>query len=604
MRNRLLRTLAVSLALLPAAAAVAAKPPSTVRDLHYGDVLFYYYQDDYFTAITRLLAARAQQRLPNHADEAELLLGGLKLSYGLHVEAEEIFRRLLDDGTTPAVRNRAWYYLGKMAYQKNLPDAAEQALSRMSADLSPAQRGERSLLIALTRLARNNPAGAADVLQNWQGDDARKGYARYNQAVAQMAANQPQAALATLDGLGRDGGDWDLRDKTNLTLGYALLQRNQPAQAREVLRRVRAQGPFTDRALLGLGWAEVALEQYAAALAPFQQLNQLPLSNAAAQEARLALPYIYGRLGDSIQAASLYRQAIDSFEAERGRLRNAIAAIERGELLAVLLDPHKASMPEGLPGRDYLAEVLATNSFQEALRTYRDLHALRRNLDAWAESIGSFDHMLDARETRFASVLPRAREALAALDMQALTARRQALQSELAQVQQTDDALALASRAERDLWQLADSAHQRIDKLPSVQTTEQRDKARVLRGLLRWQMEQDFPARRWETEKALRDTEAALAELETQRQRLARAEAEADADFASFRDRIETQRQRITRLRPEVATALDDQARRVERLAAAELTRQHALLEQQVSSARFGLARLYDEALRREEIAE
>ena len=39
--------------------------PHTVQDLAYGDVLFYFYQDDYFDSITRLLAARQLDRIPH-----------------------------------------------------------------------------------------------------------------------------------------------------------------------------------------------------------------------------------------------------------------------------------------------------------------------------------------------------------------------------------------------------------------------------------------------------------------------------------------------------------------------------------------------------------
>src|SRR5471030_279530 len=69
--------------------------PHPVLDLHYGDVLFYFYQDDYFDSITRLLAARELDRIPHTQGEAELLLGGLYLSLGEHVEAGRIFEALL-----------------------------------------------------------------------------------------------------------------------------------------------------------------------------------------------------------------------------------------------------------------------------------------------------------------------------------------------------------------------------------------------------------------------------------------------------------------------------------------------------------------------------
>src|SRR5260370_16937100 len=70
--------------------------PQDVKDLHYGDVLFYFFQDDYFDSITRLLAARQLGRIPHTQGEAELLLGGLYLSLGEHVEAGTIFAALLN----------------------------------------------------------------------------------------------------------------------------------------------------------------------------------------------------------------------------------------------------------------------------------------------------------------------------------------------------------------------------------------------------------------------------------------------------------------------------------------------------------------------------
>ncbi len=58
-----------------------------VQDLHYGDVLFHFYQDDNFEALTRLLAYGQWGRLPHHLADAELLAGGLYLSLGMHNEA-------------------------------------------------------------------------------------------------------------------------------------------------------------------------------------------------------------------------------------------------------------------------------------------------------------------------------------------------------------------------------------------------------------------------------------------------------------------------------------------------------------------------------------
>ena len=79
--------LSLSLVAAPDTALARRAEPKVVQDLHWGEVLFYFYQQDYFAAITRLRAARRLQQLPHHDAEGELLLGGLYLSYGNHNEA-------------------------------------------------------------------------------------------------------------------------------------------------------------------------------------------------------------------------------------------------------------------------------------------------------------------------------------------------------------------------------------------------------------------------------------------------------------------------------------------------------------------------------------
>jgi len=86
-----------------------ARPGTEIRDPYYGEVLFHFYQQDEFTALTHLLVARQTGTVSHHAAEAELLLGGLYLSYGQHRRAGEIFDRLLDETADREVRSRAWF---------------------------------------------------------------------------------------------------------------------------------------------------------------------------------------------------------------------------------------------------------------------------------------------------------------------------------------------------------------------------------------------------------------------------------------------------------------------------------------------------------------
>ena len=100
-----------SLAVLAESAPRDLPPAGKVRDLDYGDVLFHFFQDDYFESLVRLEVSRDLQRIDHHAAEAELLSGGLYLSLGLHLEASRIFNRLLAGPVPQSVSDRALFYL-------------------------------------------------------------------------------------------------------------------------------------------------------------------------------------------------------------------------------------------------------------------------------------------------------------------------------------------------------------------------------------------------------------------------------------------------------------------------------------------------------------
>ena len=87
-------------------------------------------------------------------------------------------------------------------------------------------------------------------------------YGRYNLAIATLRSGDTQTALSWLDLLGRtDSEDPELlalRDKANLALGWHFLQQKQGRTALGVLGRIRSEGLSSNRALLGMGWAQLA----------------------------------------------------------------------------------------------------------------------------------------------------------------------------------------------------------------------------------------------------------------------------------------------------------------------------------------------------------
>src|ERR1700712_1771343 len=160
------------------AAAADAAPPANheIKDPHYGDTLFQFFQDHYFTSVTELMVSQNFDRVSHHADEAEILRGGMLLSYGLHKEAGEIFAKLIDHGASPKVRDRAWYFLAKIRYQRGYIDGAGEALAHVENNLPPELQEDKSLLQANLLMAHDDYAGASKVLS---GMAAKSPGARY-----------------------------------------------------------------------------------------------------------------------------------------------------------------------------------------------------------------------------------------------------------------------------------------------------------------------------------------------------------------------------------------------------------------------------------------
>ena len=292
--------LAAALAVAAVAPAQAARRPRDqlptvrVQDLYYGDVLFYFYQGNELEALTRLEAYTHWQRMPHNAGDAELLAGGLYLSLGMHNEAGRRFEALLTDRIPPLLRNRAWYYLARIWYDRGYYDRAELALGRIQGTLPPEQEAERMHLLinVLMRQQRYDEVIARS--QNWKGAPDWMAYTRFNLGVALVRAGRLGDADPILTAVGMLNTHSDellnLRDKANLALGFAYLQSGQNAQALGPLARIRLDGPYSSRALLGDGWARAQLGDFRAALRPWLALHDRSLLDAAVQESFLAVP--------------------------------------------------------------------------------------------------------------------------------------------------------------------------------------------------------------------------------------------------------------------------------------------------------------------------
>jgi len=591
--------------------ATAAEPDSdttVVKDAHFGEVLFYFYQEEYFPAIVRLLAAQNQTQLENHLDESELLLGGMYLSYGHHKRAAEIFERLLADNVDPEIRDRTWFFLAKIWYQRGYIVESQGALNNIQSELPEILAAERRMLQAQILIDAQQHDQAIAVLKDWPRKDSWANYAKFNLGVAMVRSGQVEAAAALLDELGdlepQNEEMSSLRDKANLALGYAFLQDGQPLAAKRPLNRVRLEGPFSNKALLGMGWADAEIENYRRALVPWMELRNRDLLDSAVQESMLAIPYAMAKLDSISQAADHYLNAIEAFYEESNRIDDTIANIESGALLEAFLDQDESKttgwywkleeLPDG-PESRYLYHLLATHKFQEGLKNYRDLHYLWRNLDTWQQSIAVFRNMLDTRELAYKDRLPRVEKYLGQANISDLVNRKLEFDARLKSIEANGDALALATEREFDSWgEIAAMELNPALQADISEAEEVRHKLKLLKGVLQWDLDREFKDRLWRVRRDLRQTGEALVETQRARRKIDEKMRSEPLLFAGFNGRVEGLSPQIDGLKARIDAAMDRQRDFMEGVAVGELQAQKQRLDTYTVQARFALAAIYD----------
>jgi hypothetical protein len=587
--------------------------PTVVRDLHFGDALFYYYQSQDFEAITRLQAYRQWTRMPHHDAEVDLLLGGLYLALGLHNEAGERFETLLTSSVPEGVRNRAWFYLGKIWYARGYLDRAERAIKEVQGRLTPDLEAERMHLLSNILMRQQRFDEAIALLNAWKGRKDQSdwlAYAQYNLGVSLVRKGLVTEADPFLTSVGTlESGRRELRslkDRANLALGYAYLQNNQPELAKPVLQRVRLDGPFSNKALLGVGWADAASGQFQEALTPWMELRDRNLLDSAVQEAYLAIPYAFAKLNANAQAAENYELAIRSFDSETTNIDASIAEIDNGTMLDRLLkrDGNEnygwfwqlREVPNA-PESRYLYHLLAGHDFQEGLKNYRDLAFLGSTLSKWQESVVAFDDMLATRERAYAERVPQADAVLNSGRLDHYGADRATAGGQLDQIEAGLDVAALGTPEERDQWNRILRLEAALLTAPDDEETNAiRDKTRLAKGVLYWRLAESFKARVWNERRTLKDLDQALREAQNRWVRVQKARGSMPNNTGQFADRVAALRARLDAAQQRLAGVAQQQNGLLENLAREELQQQKERIGTYQIQARFALASIYDRA--------
>lgn len=594
----------------PVRADVAKK--NVIHDLRYGEVLYYFYQKKYFSAITRLMRAKEYAPIHQQGDMPEILLGGLYQSYGLSDESRHIFTALLKNNVDDKTRDQAWYYLGKSYYQQGEYGKARDALNRITTTLPPARNEERLNLLANIYMHQGKPKLAVAALQDIDSHAIWRHYARFNLGVALIKSGQTEKGQELLE----DGGDIKahnnelaaLKDRANLALGFSYIQQQKTGDAVKYLKKIRLLGPFSNKALLGLGWAYNLAGDHRHALSAWRELATRDPIDPAVQEALLAIPYSTDTVGAPGRALIEYEQASKIYTREQAQLESVIKAVKQGEIEKILhtdshdleiitpLEIKKATSAQSLP---YLGQLLASYKFQTAYKNYRDLFYLRHVLVDWQQQLPALQTMLRERKKAWQKKLNHISTDPRLHQLNQHRRLQKQLNTEFQHIHQKQDALALASTKELQQLALLRSIKEKIETLRAkhaqgINLQEQQEKYRLYYGLLYWKISTDYAPRLWQVKKALQQLGTDLLITRKTKTSLTQLWKEGPKSFRGYKFRIRKQQRKIKFLTIRLDALLRAQARYLQSMALEKLHERQQQLKHYQIRVQYNISLLLD----------
>jgi tetratricopeptide (TPR) repeat protein len=605
------------LAGLLAAGTGRAEP---LKDLYFGEALYYANQGLYFEALERLDTEVRQHSdvdepeldsLFHHINAAEFSLGDFELRYRMHHRAGRAITAVLEGAVDELVRNDAAYRLARIHFQKGQFEDATRALERIDGRVPDAIRDDIEFLRANIALALGEPGAAIETLKGLQKSDEYGAFAAYNLGIAYLQAGERNKAVEQLERAGQvataDEAELAIRDKANLVLGTILLEGESFDAAAASFDRVRLDGPYSNQALLSAGWSNLATGRFDRAVVPWRILSEREVTDAATQEALLALPYAYGKLDVHGRAAIAYGEALDSFGAEISKLNRSIESIRDGKFLEALVREEirrdadwvirLRALPEA-PETFYMLDLMASHDFQTGLQNYLDLADLRDKLVAWERDFDAFDDMVEIRRTHYEPLLPDIDEEFRALDSRLKLRREQHKML----VKRRDDLLTtprpefLATREEQQLLGQIEAIEAAIEKAGIPDDESMAVRLGRLKGLLTWTLETEYHERLNRFDSNLRTLETAMAVADEQYDAFVRERQAATHSFEGYTKPVARLRNYVRDAESRVDLLMRRQGRLLEIVAIEELVARRGRLERYGDKARFALADSYDRA--------
>jgi hypothetical protein len=332
-------------------------------------------------------------------------------------------------------------------------------------------------------------------------------------------------------------------------------------------------------------------------------------TDAAVQEAMLAVPHAYASLNLHGRAAIMYGRALEQFGKQIERVDASISSIREGRFLKALIREESRqdetwvirlrSLPDA-PETYYLMELMASHDFQTALHNYLDLEDLQSRLITWKTSLDAFDDIIRLRGQNYEPLLPEVDAQFREQDsrMRLRLEQRKRLGQRLQAMLTAPRPDYLATTDERIAGERIALIEKQLGNSDSPESVALRQRADRLRGLLTWRLETEYHERLTAAHVHLNELNTHVDALTRQYDAFVRARQAATHSYVGYDVQISRLRERVGEAQQRVEMLMARQGHMIETVAINQLQARRERMVAQQTEARYGVADSYDRASR------
>lgn len=610
---------------MPAVAAVDLNKRLSVKqdptEIVMGQVMYDYHLGNGFTALNAILTNKAEGRLSDGITETEILLGDIYTEFGMPDAADNIFSRIITRDMRSATRNETWFRQGRLKYRQGNYFEAERFLNvPVDTKAISASEAERRVMLATVLMAKNEFDRARELLSPVPLNTSLGMYATYNMGVAHLRANQYAEGIQLLETVMNlpvsDNETNALKDRAALAMGYSHLQAKNTDKARDALLNIRLEGPFSNQAMLALGYVHFLREDFKRALSFWLELATRNPADRSVQEAMLLTPRAYEALQANQQAFQGYQTAAQTLRNQMGVLDRISTTVKTREWLDNLspdalgepgsdpLNIHSAAVPANREETAFLFHLFASHSFHEGYTQYLQLRRLQELMKGKVYELKAMSEVADRLVRRQASLPAQLRQVdTLEQQMQTINDRWDRLQRKARQANRQSNSAASPLTPQQIQRHLRiEALKSKVNRLADSGSGKQaKDRVKLLGGLHLFDIASSAPLSRKQLEQELLQMSNEV--------RLAQTRIEALRQLADDNKRTSTSNpvvrtadlvSRISLNQKALEKSLEEHRNYLRELAEAMLEDTRHNLNRDIADAHLNIARLQDATLLRE----